>query len=213
MRGNWRQGIKRKAPATFLLMAAAVLVGLMTNFSFDRTKRTVQLFEFRNPTQLTVADQTKVDPWTDIRRGEVWRIVSPILLHGDLMHLLGNLFWLWYLGSQIEDRRGTLRFLLFVLLSAACSNIAQAVLDSPFGGGLSGVNYALFGYAWMKSRYEPKLGIHVSPAMTFLLIVWFFVCFTGWAGPIANVAHGVGLFFGVVVGYLPMLFPKLEGKV
>lgn len=213
MRGRWNQGIKRRAPATFLLIAAAVAVGLMTNFSFDRQSRTVNLLQFRDPTGLTISDMAQFDPWKDIRRGEVWRVFSSILLHGDHWHLFINVYWLWYFGSQIEDRRGTLRFVLLVLLSAAISNILQAVIDSPFGGGLSGVNYALFGYAWMKSRYEPKAGIVVSPTQTVFFIIWFFACFTGWFGPIANVAHGAGLFVGVVIGYLPLLFPRLEGKV
>jgi GlpG protein len=214
MRGKWQQGLKRKAPLTFLLIAAAVLVGLLTKFDFSKNNNVaVQALLFRNPARLTVADLSHVDPWTDIRRGEAWRVVSPMLLHGNLLHLLFNLYWLWYFGSQIEDRRGTLRFALLVLIAAAVSNVAQAMIVDPWFGGLSGVNYALFGYAWMKSRYEPRLGIYVTPSQAFLLVVWFFVCFTGWVGPVANVAHGGGFFVGIAIGYLPMLIPQLEGKL
>ena len=55
----------------------------------------------------------------------------------------------------------------------------------------------------------------ISQINIILLVGWFFAGFLnfGMFAHIANVAHGGGLFFGMVVGYLPVLFPSLEGKV
>jgi len=157
-------------------------------------------------------------PWLavhrDVLRGQVWRTVTPMLIHFGMMHLVFNLYWLYYLGAQIEDRRGSLRFLAFVLVVAFASNVLQAFATGPYTvfGGMSGVVYGLFGYVWMKSTFDSTAGMHVSRMQTVLFIVWFFLCLTGFMGPIANVAHGVGLVVGVLTGYLPIFYKMPGGK-
>jgi hypothetical protein len=42
-------------------------------------------------------------------------------------------------------------------------------------------------------------------------VIWFFICLTPYAGPIANTAHGAGLILGVVWGYAPQLWGSLSG--
>jgi GlpG protein len=150
----------------------------------------------------------------DVLRGQVWRTVTPMLIHFGMWHLVFNLYWLYYLGAQIEDRRGSLRFLLFVLVVAVASNVGQACFTGPLTlfGGMSGVVYGLFGYVWMKSTFDASAGMHVTRFQTVLFIVWFFLCLTGFMGPIANVAHGVGLVFGVVVGYVPIFYKTPGAK-
>ena len=63
-----------------------------------------------------------------------------------------------------------------MLVIALISNLAQYYLDvgvrggglvvqsNPLFGGMSGVLYGLFGYLWMKARYEPALGVELNPA-------------------------------------------------
>ena len=164
------------------------------------------------------ADQIEWDYLHDIARGQVWRPVTPIFLHFGLVHLLFNMMMLWQLGGTVEQRRGPWRFLLFVLGCAAASNLAQYYLGggfypggfwprpSPLFGGMSGVIYGLFGYVWMKSRYDPGLGLWIGPRTVFYMIAWLFLCMTGLLGPVANVAHVVGLIVGVVIGAAPHLW-------
>jgi len=79
----------------------------------------------------------------------------------------------------------------------------------PLFGGMSGVLYGLFGYAWMKSRFEPGLGLWVDQGTVVILIAWFFLCMTGLVGPIANAAHAGGLVSGLVIGVAPTLWRRL----
>jgi len=51
-----------------------------------------------------------------IRQGEVWRLFSPVLLHGTWLHILFNMAWLWLLGRQIEQRLGILKYLIFSVI-------------------------------------------------------------------------------------------------
>jgi GlpG protein len=72
--------------------------------------------------------------------------------------------------------------------------------DGPFFGGMSGVDYALFGYAWMKTRYDPTPGLFLPRETVLMGLIWLVVCLTGLAGNIANTAHFVGLGVGVIAG-------------
>jgi GlpG protein len=115
------------------------------------------------------------------------------------------------LGGMIEGKRGSWRFGLLVLVSAILSNFSQFYVPSlmnpfrayyPFGG-MSGVVYALFGYVWMKSRYEPAAELYIHPNTVVLLLLWLVACSLGFIGGIANWAHGIGLAIGLVIGIAP----------
>jgi GlpG protein len=160
----------------------------------------------------------------DVQQGQVWRLATPIFLHFGLVHLLFNMVVLWQFGALIEERRGAWRYLALILVTAVASNIAQyyltitwedgalSVHSNPAFGGMSGVLYGLFGYLWMKSRYEPALGLTLNPRIVVLLIAWLFVCMSGVMGPVANTAHVAGLLVGVVIGAAPHLWGLLRGK-
>jgi GlpG protein len=149
-------------------------------------------------------------PLVAIRRGQVWRLVTPIFLHFGILHLVFNMFWLRDLGGMIELRRGTWRLALIVLAAAVIPNLAQYFWAGPFFGGMSGVVYALFGYVWIKGRYEPHLGLGVSQETAFIMLAWLVLCMTGWVGDIANAAHVAGLVVGVVIAYLPIGVRRLQ---
>jgi GlpG protein len=162
---------------------------------------------------------------SDIEHGQVWRLVTPIFLHFGLVHLLFNMVWLRQLGGAIEERRGSWRYLLLILVLAVSSNVAQYFLGgiswqsgrlvnhpNPLSGGMSGVIYGLFGYVWMKMRYEPSLGLSFTPTTVFWMIAWLFLCMTGAIGSIANTAHVTGLLMGIIIGVAPHLGGLLRGK-
>jgi GlpG protein len=143
----------------------------------------------------------------EIKRGEVWRLVTPIFLHGNPLHIVFNLLAFQFFGTRIEVRRGTLRLAALVLVSAAISNYGQYLWMermedvAPFGG-MSGVVYALFGYAWIKGIYQPEQGLGVHPSSVNIMLLWLVLCMTNVLGPIANGAHVVGLAVGIVFGLM-----------
>jgi GlpG protein len=160
----------------------------------------------------------------EVRHGQVWRLVTPIFLHFGLLHLLFNMLMLYSLGGAVERQRGPARYLALVLVTAVVSNLMQFYFGfawteqgirfgpTPVFGGMSGVLYGLFGYAWMKSRFEPWLGLWVSPNTVFILVGWLILCMTR-ASPVANVAntaHVAGLLVGLAVGYAPTLWRSLR---
>ena len=137
----------------------------------------------------------------EILSGEVWRLITPVFLHFGFLHLGFNLMAFVYLGQMIERRKGTLILIGLFLTSAVFSNVAQYIASGPGFGGLSGVDYALLGYVWMKSRFDPFSGFYLSDQTVMFALVWLVVCFTGMMGPVANFAHLSGLCWGVIWGY------------
>lgn len=76
----------------------------------------------------------------------VWPgLFGHVLLHGDWLHLLGNLLVLFAFGDNVEDALGHLRYALFLALSAAAAAIAYAVLDAAPAEWLIGASGAIAG--------------------------------------------------------------------
>lgn len=137
----------------------------------------------------------------EVRKGEIWRLFTPALLHFGWPHLLFNLWAFWDLGRLLERRRGSGSLLALVLVLGVVSNLGQYLANGPRFGGMSGVIYGLLGYAWMLGRYRPSAGVVLHPQTVLMMLVWFFICWSGALGiPVANAAHGVGLVAGVVWG-------------
>jgi GlpG protein len=133
--------------------------------------------------------------------GEIWRLITPIFLHFNLLHILFNMLWLYDLGSQIEAKKGWKFFVTFVFILGFFSNFSQFLVSGPNFGGMSGVVYGLFGYVWIKSRFDPGDGFQIDPTVAMIMFGFFIICFTGIFGGVANWAHAGGLVVGLVWGY------------
>lgn len=133
--------------------------------------------------------------------GEIWRLITPIFLHFNLLHILFNMLWLYDLGSQIEGKKGWKFFVTFVVILGFFSNFSQFIVSGPNFGGMSGVVYGLFGYAWIKSRFDPGDGFQIDPTVAMIMFGFFILCFTGIFGGVANWAHAGGLVVGLLWGY------------
>jgi GlpG protein len=186
-------------PLTFGLIALCVAVAYLSNAGRDR--------EAIQPLFITSFEvSNNFVTWhpglLEIRQGQIWRLLTPMFIHFGAMHILGNMLWLFSLGSMIEGRLGTGKLALLVVVIAACSNFGQYVVSgNPMFGGMSGVVYGLFGYVWIRGQLDPASGLFIDHQNVVLMIVWFFLCFTGLLGPIANTAHTVGLLLGLAWGY------------
>jgi GlpG protein len=135
--------------------------------------------------------------------GEWWRLITPIFMHFSLLHILFNLLWVWIVGVRVEPAQGSLPLLGLVLFSGVLSNLAQFVVSGPMFGGMSGVVFALLGYAWLWDKLAMKPRIGLPPALMGFMLFWLVLGFTGVLegvgfGAIANTAHLVGLLAGLI---------------
>jgi len=78
--------------------------------------------------------------------GEWWRLLTPMVLHGGLLHLLFNTYALYVLGPQVESTFGTARFLAVYLLSGLAGGVASYFWNADaLSVGASGAIFGLFG--------------------------------------------------------------------
>lgn len=199
-------------PVTWLLIGVSVAVAFMTNFGSDqRPDSIVQKLSFSSfeVTHRGIAYFPLTSPLSDVRQGQIWRLVTPIFIHFGPMHLLFNMLATHSIGGVLEMRFGSLRLALLVLALAVCSNTAQYAWDGPTFGGISGVVFGLFGFAWMKSRFDPAAGIYIDPGTVTMMLIFLVLCMTGMLGRIANAAHLVGLLGGVAAGIAPVAWRRL----
>ena len=142
----------------------------------------------------------KSDPLVDVKKGQIWRLATPMFLHFSLMHIVFNMMWLWQFGVVLETRFRSPRFLVLVLAVAVLSNLAEGFYSGTYFGGMSGVNYGLFGFLLLRSKLHPSPEFVMSPRTIALMLIWLVVCCTGAVGPVANAAHVVGFLSGGAFG-------------
>jgi membrane associated rhomboid family serine protease len=152
---------------------------------------------------------------------------TSMFLHGSWFHLLGNMWFLWVFGNNIEDAMGHLRFVVFYLLCgllAAAAQVASAP-SSPVpmvgaSGAISGVMGAyLVLYPRVRVHTIIFLGIFITrvtlPAWL-MLVYWAFLQMLGSLPAVAGADSGGGVAFmahlgGFVAGVvLIRLFAKSE---
>lgn len=138
-------------------------------------------------------------PWES---WQVWRLITPAFLHFSVLHILFNLCWWWYLGNRIEKRYGGKKLLVIWFVASLIPNILQALLAGDTFGGLSGVAYALLGYAWLRERLDDNGTRFVSNGLFGFMVVWLVI---GFANVLeiqtANLAHLGGLCIGLIQGW------------
>ena len=136
-----------------------------------------------------------------IRRGELWRLLTSVFPHVDILRLVFNVYWLWIFGTAVEKAFGHLKTAgLFIVLA-----IGSNSLDFAFergGVGLSGIGYGLFGLLWILSKREDRFRTAMDSRTIQIFIAWFFLCILLTAVhqySVANVAHAAGALLGILI--------------
>lgn len=160
-------------------------------------------------------DQSRVLPplFEKIQQGEIWRFFTPCLLHLDFFHIFFNMLWLLILGSQMESRIGSSRYLIFILMVGSLSNLGQYLMSGPNFLGISGVVCGMAAFIWIRQQKAPWEGYNL-PKVTFLFLLFFitmmlmiqFFSFlmeatggSALAPDVANTAHLVGGLSGALL--------------
>ena len=145
---------------------------------------------------------------------DVWlAVVASMFFHGGVMHIGGNMLFLWVFGNNIEDHLGHVRFLVFYLIggvAAAATHIALQPESTIPVVGASGAVAAVMGayLVWFPRAPVRTVLLLGFPFLTtikarWLLGFWFVLqFFTSPNSGVAWAAHVGGFVFGAVVGLL-----------
>ncbi len=92
---------------------------------------------------------------------DTFTLVSYAFLHGDWMHLIGNMLFLWVFGDNVEDAMGHIKYLIFYLACAAAAGLAYALASFGSDVPLVGASGATSGVVAAYLMLHPKVKIWV----------------------------------------------------
>ncbi len=92
---------------------------------------------------------------------EKWTLITYMFLHGGLMHLLGNMLFLWVFGDNIEDAMGHFRFLVFYILCGIAAGLAHSFMAPNSTMPLIGASGAIAGIIGAYLMLHPKVQVWV----------------------------------------------------
>jgi membrane associated rhomboid family serine protease len=96
-------------------------------------------------------------------------VVSSMFMHGGWMHLLGNMWFLWIFGDNVEDSMGPVRFAIFYLLCGLAAAALQIMADSSSAVPMVGASGAIGGVMGAYIVLYPRVHVHL------LVILGFFI--------------------------------------
>jgi membrane associated rhomboid family serine protease len=141
-------------------------------------------------------------------------LITSMFLHGSWSHVIGNMWYLWIFGDNVEDRVGHGRFILFYLLCGILAALGQVAIDPSSmlptigaSGAIAGVMGAYF-VLYPHSRVLtliPWIFIQIVELPAILLLGFWFLMQLLDAGAVAVTAstHGGGVAFAAhVVGFV-----------
>lgn len=158
----------RHGPAFIMWVLIAInLVAFIVGLSGTRR----ETFEFVM-TYGFIPEQFFNDP-----AGNAYRLVTSMFLHGGFAHILGNMFFLFVFGDNIEDRMGHMTFLGFYLVAGVLATLLHGVFaaDSPRPMiGASGAVSAILG-AYVVLFARRRVLTFIPPFFVFWLPAWFYI--------------------------------------
>jgi membrane associated rhomboid family serine protease len=155
--------------------------------------------------------------------------LTAMFMHGGWLHLIGNMWFLWIFGNNIEDSMGHVRFFLFYILCGLAAATAQTLADPDSIIPMVGASGAIGGVMGAYVLLYPRVHVHmlvflgffvttIAVPAVFMLGYWFVLqVLSGWAsigaegGGVAFWAHVGGFVAGAV---LVLLFrdPRLLAR-
>ena len=159
------------------------------------------------------------DPCSDAPDGSWLNVMTSMFMHGGWMHIIGNMWFLWIFGDNVEDAMGSLRFVVFYALSGLGAALAQMFSDPasliPMVGASGAIGGVMGAYALLYPRAHVHmlifLGFYITtvavPAI-FMLGYWLLLQLVSGVmadaeqGGVAFWAHVGGFVTGLVLAFL-----------
>lgn len=142
-------------------------------------------------------------------------LFSYMFLHADVMHLIGNMLFLWVFGDNVEDALGHVKFLVFYLACGVIAGVTHAVIRPDSQDALIGASGAISGVIAAYIMLHPKVGVWVLAlkfiplritaglALGLWIVLQFVMAYLPQQGATAWFAHIGGLLAGALL--VPLL--------
>jgi membrane associated rhomboid family serine protease len=138
-------------------------------------------------------------------------LLTSMFLHGSWMHLIGNMWFLWLFGNNIEDSTTRPRYLAFYLLTGLAAALGQVLADPQSGIPMVGASGAISGVMGAYLVLFPRVRVYTLIPLGFfittmalpawgMLIYWAFLQFVGGIGSVFAEETGGGVAFWAHLG-------------
>ena len=144
---------------------------------------------------------------------QYFHMITSMFLHGSWMHLLGNMWFLWLFGNNIEDSMTRPRFLMFYLLCGFGAALAQVLADPLSEVPMVGASGAISGVMGAYLILFPRVRVYTIVPLGFflqqialpawvMLIYWTLLQFLGGVTSIASEQAGGVAFWAHIGGFV-----------
>ena len=141
--------------------------------------------------------------------GLTWQaVLTSMFLHGGWMHLIGNMWFLWIFGNNVEDSMGHTRFALFYLLTGAAATLVHVATDPSSSvptigasgaiSGIMGAYLVVYPRVRVQTLFIIVLFVRVFPLPAWVMLGYWFVIQV--VSSAMTPAGGGGVAFGAHIG-------------
>lgn len=147
-----------------------------------------------------------------IKAGQLWRFLTPALLHASIPHILFNMYALFSFGTGLERHFGHGRFLLLYVLGAFTGNVFSFLFSTGYSVGASTAIFGLLGAeaVFLFQNRELFAG-HFGRAIQNVIFIAVINLFLGLQPGIDNWGHVGGLLGGLMFTWFAGPVWKIEG--
>jgi membrane associated rhomboid family serine protease len=150
---------------------------------------------------------------------ERWTLLSYMFLHGNFLHLAGNMLFLWVFGDNVEDAMGHVRFIMFYLMCGIFAGLVHALVlpdsEVPLIGASGAVAGVIAAYlmlhpkvkVWVLALWRIPIRLSAAWVLGFWIVLQFFNVIVATEDDVAWWAH-IG---GLGAGALLILFMRRPG--
>jgi membrane associated rhomboid family serine protease len=162
-------------------------------------------------------------PLYTLRHFRLWQLLTATFLHSTILHLFGNMLFLWFVGREMEAIYGSRDFLAFYLCAAVISTLgwilfdAAATRDDPLAfHDMIGASGAVMAVVTLFTLYYPRREMYFivipMPMWLILAIYLFFPLLPQAQSMVSDVAiesHLTGAAFGVLFKFFDLRWSRL----
>jgi GlpG protein len=207
---NFVRAFSRAPLSLIVIIACSVLAFAAPLESMNELVRAMLFPDFSFGTRL-INLETVVDNFTYLH---FVKMLTPILLHGGLVHLVFNMLWVWEFGRRIEAVQASWLLFVLIIVISFCSNTIQFLYGgSIYFGGMSGVVYGLFGYICLWQFIDPQKMLALPGSLIFFFLLTLFVMTAIDLDFVADEAHIGGLISGAFYGLIAAGISRLRRRV
>lgn len=143
----------------------------------------------------------------------VWPLFTSMFLHGNWMHILGNMWTLWIFGDNVEDRMGPVGFIGFYLASGLIAGVVHIAVNPASTVPTVGASGAIAGVMAAYLLLYPTAGVvtlvpvlfyplFITVPAVFYMFIWFLTQFFGGALGLVSKQVGNIAFWAHIGGFL-----------